>query len=66
MVTDRCFAPVEKQKLEPELWLVEEERDFEAVDPGMKKWTSGCVFIFCFESSFVAGEFEELSSGKLV
>lgn len=66
MVTDGCFAPVENQKLEPELWLVEEERDFEAVGPGQKTLTSGCVFILCFESSFVAGEIEELSSGKLV
>lgn len=72
-VTCVSFAPVEQQKLELELWLQEEEADFEVVVAGLNKLPSGWVCncfkwssIFDVPKELVPGIFGELSSGKLV
>lgn len=44
MVAVFCFAPVEQQVLEPELWLHEDDRDFDTVAPMLGMPLSGWGF----------------------
>lgn len=67
-----CFAPLEQQVLEPELWLDEESGDFEAVAPWLNMAVSSpgsedieWLLSFNVEEGLLLEKFGELSSGKL-
>lgn len=74
MVAEFRFAPVEQQVLEPELWLPEDDGDFdaEALMLGMSCPFSSWGFnfepspVFTGEKGSLPETFGELNSGKLV